>query len=509
MPKLKGLLLVSLLSAGLLFTPYNEHSAEAKVYWDGVELKSGQIGRLTILKQTPLYKLDANKKVFVRNLEPGQKFRIYAFKPDMLGIGGGYYVDRDSRIKYETPSKQKLLERDIDVHNNAYQTVAMSWGYTIAIKQDGTVWQWGQYGTDVQPIKTSTEPVQVKGVENALSVAVNPIDGYSLALLKDGTLKAWGKFSYYYNDREMTANSTKPMKIPDIKGVINLKSDSIGALMYFSNQEAKVFKNEYGTSFPFSLGRFHSFAAIEGGYSAYVAAAPNGVVKEYAESEEYYDVIEEKRKIKMRDVAAVATSGEHVLVLKKDGTVWSWGDNNAGELGDGTTVNRNSPVQVKGLTDVVAIAAAPNYSMALKRDGTVWTWGSNQYGQLGNGTAATPDDIHFVEMTEEEIQKCDPIWCGSLVEESKELYKEKYGVYPGKLVKAIFIPKPHPLPTQVKGLKNIIFITTNGTSSMALQNDGTLWAWGYNKFGQLGDKTTIDRNIPVKIGLKVKNPLIK
>ncbi|MBB3870441.1 MULTISPECIES: hypothetical protein [Anoxybacillaceae] len=111
MKKVKGLLLVPLLSAGLLLlTPYNEHSVEAKVYWDGVELKPGQIGRLTILKQTPLYKLDASKKVFVRNLKPGQKFRIYAFKPGMLGIGGGYYVDRDSRVKYETPSKAKLAQ---------------------------------------------------------------------------------------------------------------------------------------------------------------------------------------------------------------------------------------------------------------------------------------------------------------------------------------------------------------------------------------------------------------
>jgi TldD protein len=106
--KIKGLLLVPLLSVGLLFTPYNTHSAEAKVYWDGVELKPGQIGRLTVLKQTPLYKLVGNKKVFVRNLKPGQKFRVFTLKSGMLGVGGEYYVNRDSRVKYEVPSKTKL-----------------------------------------------------------------------------------------------------------------------------------------------------------------------------------------------------------------------------------------------------------------------------------------------------------------------------------------------------------------------------------------------------------------
>jgi hypothetical protein len=86
----------------------SQYEGVSRIFWDGVELKSGQIGRLTILKDTPLYKLDGEKQVFSRTLKKGEFYRIYAFKPGKLSVGGGYYIDRDERIKYETPSKAKL-----------------------------------------------------------------------------------------------------------------------------------------------------------------------------------------------------------------------------------------------------------------------------------------------------------------------------------------------------------------------------------------------------------------
>lgn len=77
------------------------------VWWDGAELKSGQIGRLTVLKDTPLYKLSGDKKIPQKTLKTGGTYRIYAFKPNMLSVGGGMYVNRDAKIKYETPSAEK------------------------------------------------------------------------------------------------------------------------------------------------------------------------------------------------------------------------------------------------------------------------------------------------------------------------------------------------------------------------------------------------------------------
>ena len=87
----------------------DEFKGVKKIWWNGVELKTGQIGRLTVIKDTPLYKLTGDKKLPSRTLKSGEFYRIYAFKPGMLSVGGGYYVDRDANVKYETPSKAKLL----------------------------------------------------------------------------------------------------------------------------------------------------------------------------------------------------------------------------------------------------------------------------------------------------------------------------------------------------------------------------------------------------------------
>ena len=73
----------------------------------------------------------------------------------------------------------------------------------------------------------------------------------------------------------------------------------------------------------------------------------------------------------------IAAGGVHSLALRSDGTVWAWGRNSFGQLGDNTNTNRNVPVMVQGLSGVSAISAGDGHSLALKSDGTVWAWGSN------------------------------------------------------------------------------------------------------------------------------------
>ncbi|WML46844.1 CAP-associated domain-containing protein [Neobacillus sp. PS3-34] len=80
------------------------------VRWDNDELRIGQIGRLMVIHDTPLFKLEGDKKTTVRMLKAGEKYRIYAFKPGKLSVGGGLYVDRNTMIKYETPSQVKLAQ---------------------------------------------------------------------------------------------------------------------------------------------------------------------------------------------------------------------------------------------------------------------------------------------------------------------------------------------------------------------------------------------------------------
>lgn len=83
---------------------------ETVIRWDLGELKVGQIGRLTVLKETQVYKLNGNTRVMTKTLKPGEQYRIYAFRPGMLNVGGGFYIDRDARVIYETPSPVKMFQ---------------------------------------------------------------------------------------------------------------------------------------------------------------------------------------------------------------------------------------------------------------------------------------------------------------------------------------------------------------------------------------------------------------
>ncbi len=132
-------------------------------------------------------------------------------------------------------------------------------------------------------------------------------------------------------------------------------------------------------------------------------------------------------------VKQVAAGRYHIVVLKEDGTVWAWGRNDFGELGNGTTINSAQPVQVTGLKNVKQVAAGYYYTVALKEDGTVWSWGNNDYGQLGNGTTIQNSNI----------------------------------------------------PVRVKKLENVKQISAGGDYAVALNEDGKVWVWGNNHYGQL------------------------
>ncbi|MFI9601849.1 RCC1 domain-containing protein, partial [Streptomyces sp. NPDC052043] len=163
---------------------------------------------------------------------------------------------------------------------------------------------------------------------------------------------------------------------------------------------------------------------------------------------------------------AIAAGTDHSLGLRRDGTVLAWGDNAFGELGDGTTINRDTPVRVcapgrtapctRSLTDVAAVDAGTNHSLALRRDGTLLAWGDNAGGQLGDGTTMNRDTP---------VRVCAP----------------------GQTAPC------------TRFLAGVVAISAHGGHSMALLRDGSVLAWGNNGSGQLGDGTTTNRDTPVRV----------
>ena len=193
--------------------------------------------------------------------------------------------------------------------------------------------------------------------------------------------------------------------------------------------------------------------------------------------------------------AGVDTS--HTLAVKGDGTVWAWGDNSSGQLGDGTTTQRKTPTHVPGLTQVVAVTGGYLNSMALKEDGTVWSWGSNNDGQLGNGTN-TSQQLSPLQVAN--LSGVSAIAAGDYhsiaLKDNGTMWTWGYNRY-GQLGDGTATTRSS--PAEVTGISDVVAIAAGTYHTVALRLDGTVWTWGANWKGQLGDGTTTDRTSPFQV----------
>jgi alpha-tubulin suppressor-like RCC1 family protein len=163
-------------------------------------------------------------------------------------------------------------------------------------------------------------------------------------------------------------------------------------------------------------------------------------------------------------VIAIGAGADHGLALESDGTVWAWGFNLYGQLGATTTTTcvtsqypcSTVPVKVSNLSGVTAVAGGQNFSLALKSDGTVWCWGDNGYGQCANGTTSGSSGVAK--------------------------------------------------PTEAH-LSSITAIAAGANHTMALKSNGTVWAAGYGRLGQLGTGAFTDSSTPVQV-IKVSGMIV-
>ena len=347
-------------------------------------------------------------------------------------------------------------------------------GYLLALANDGSVWGVGNNANrQVAPdsnVDRIARPAHIQGLSNIKAISAG--NGYAMAIKDDGTVYIWGDYRYKTNNNLKPTQAKYLSDIDKIfalnhyafamdtsgeafefKGIYTVTNDvdSIDKAIAVVESNSRVYAaRQDGTLWTWSIYR-NDIRQVEG-VSNIVQLSMNkgsGILALDADGTLWQcdDTTLKVSKISNIDKVTKISSGTaHLAAIREDGSVWTWGDNSKGQLGNGGALFYKTPVKLEAISNVKAAAATKEYSVILKNDGTVWTFGSNKNGVLGDGT-----------------------------------YTDKYA------------------PIQVQGLTDIEKISASATHVLALKEDGTVWAWGSNDSGQLGDGTYTNRLTPVQV----------
>ena len=197
-------------------------------------------------------------------------------------------------------------------------------------------------------------------------------------------------------------------------------------------------------------------------------------------------------------VLEISTGGYHTLALLGDGKIWTWGDNSAGELGNSTPYSTGVPAPMQNFSNIRHVAAGGDFSLAVKNDGSVWAWGSNYSGSLGHG--GFDNAVHSAPTVVNSLFQITAVSAGSghgmALEYDGYVYTWGFNL-DGQL--GTGDTTNYAYPGMVQGLNNVRQIAAGQYHSMALKNDGTVWMWGDNSAGQLGDGTKTNRYTPTQV----------
>ena len=366
-----------------------------------------------------------------------------------------------------------------DDSNNKIIAVALGYTHSIALAEDGTVYTWGRNDWGQLGDNTYTNchtPIKVlKGAYNGTSylgddsnnkitdVALGAL--HSVALSEDGTVYTWG----YNNHGQLGDNTdierTTPKKV--------LKGAYSGTSYLGDDSNNKIIA--------VALGEFHSIALAEDGTVYTWGQNTNGQLGDNTNIKRHTPIKVLKGAYggttylgdnSNNKIIAVASGVYHSSALAENGTVYTWGDNSEGQLGDNTTDDRLAPIKVlkgaysgtthlgdDGNNKIIAVALGNTHSIALAEDHRVYTWGYNWDGQLGDNTST---------------ERHTPV-------------KVLKGAYGG---------------TSYLGddsNNKITDVSSGAYHSIASAEDGTVYTWGYNNYGALGDNTTTGRYTPIKV----------
>jgi len=318
---------------------------------------------------------------------------------------------------------------------------------------------------------------------------------YSCALLVDGTAKCWG---YNSNGQlgidpgcqtvvDCTAFwSITPVTVQDLHDAVQIKAGYLRTCAALADGTASCWGHaaqldngaRTDSAWPIMVQGLTNVSAV----TESCALLGDGTVSHWG-GEQPPAVVEG-----LSNVDEIAGGVGHTCARVRGGTVWCWGDNNRGQLGDGTAVYRSEPVMVQGLSAVQAVSATDFYSCALLEGGTVKCWGENTYGQLGDGTTidrSVPVDVQGLSNVAG-ISAGRETTCALLFDGTVACWGKSVG-------------QNDLTPVSVPGVTGAVMVAAGDGHACALLRDGTVKCWGNNVYGQLGDGTRTSSSLPVTV----------
>jgi alpha-tubulin suppressor-like RCC1 family protein len=344
------------------------------------------------------------------------------------------------------------------------QAGVLAGGYSHTLAVDGgKVLAWGDnsFGQLGDGGSTAASYAQeVFGLTNIISVAAG--DGFSLALDSSGYVWAWGRNELgQIGDTTTTARNT-PVRVSRLSKMTQIAAGRDFAL---------AVKND-GTVWGWGAN----------------AAGQLGVA--VSDTTQYFAAPFQVAGSSLTSIQKVATGMDYALALKADGSVWAWGANDAGQLGVGSTTASIVPLQV-GIpsSSVITEIAARNHSMALQNNGSIWAWGKNEVGQLGDDTTTnrtTP--VQVVDIADARAVAVAGTWSLALRNDGSVW---SWGDNDsGQLLDKTKTQRHYPVKTQ--GLTDVVALTTGPAFVAVVKFEGNVLAWGSNPSGQLGDGSATD-----------------
>ena len=357
--------------------------------------------------------------------------------------------------------------------------VSISAGYetSAAVRADGSLWIWGNNYNQRFGIASG----------EIITNSPNMVFRYSA---KSVVTSTGASFEYFRPSFREVAGSIKAV-LRDDNSLWMWGGNGYGALGVGSSGGATNNPNKVlDDVVSYDTSGIHSAAVTLDG-SLYVWGRKECTVDQTANADsDEIDVVPTKI---MENVATVSLGRNFSAAIKNDDSLWIWGNNTYGQLGNGTTESSNEPVKV--LDNVEKIATGFTHCLALKKDGTLWVWGSNEYGELGIGN----NNVSLTPVQNDNIgNEIKDIAAGgrtsAAIMNNGDLYIWGINNY-GQLGDGSTTNQSRP-SRKMKGVKQVAL---SGSHTLALKNDGTLWTWGH---GALGDHSTIyTRTTPVDIQL--------